>query len=85
VAARGTFRYGIGRAFFTLLLCLAAAAILGGLYRLGYTTLVNKIVALPPLIVPVIFLATWLIAAAALPLLAAIGGLIGRIAVGVRR
>jgi tetratricopeptide (TPR) repeat protein len=85
LAARGSFRYGIGRALFTLVLCLAATAILGGLYRFEYNTLVHKIIAFPPLIVPVVFLGAWLIAAAALPLLAAIGGLAGGVAVGVRR
>ena len=85
LAARGSFRHGIGRTLFTFLLCLAAAGILGALYKFEYHTLLNKITTLPPLIVPVIFLAAWLVAAASLPLLAGIGGLIGGIVAGVRR
>ena len=85
LAARGSFRYGISRMPITFLLCVAAAGILVGLYKFEYQTLLNKITALPPLIVPVIFLGAWLIAAAVLPLLAGIGGLIGGIVAGVRR
>ena len=84
-AARGAYLYGIGRLVFTIVLCLAAAGILGGLYRFGYHWLVGKVEAFPPLIVPLLFLGFWLIAAAVLPLLVGLGGFIGGVALGVRR
>jgi len=43
------------------------------------------VVAFPPLIVPVLFLVFWLIAAAIVPLLLAVGGFIGGLALGVRK
>lgn len=85
LAARGSFRYGFGRVFITLLLCLASAAVLAGLYKFKYAALAGRVAAFPPLIVPVIFLVIWLAAAATLPLIAAIGGFIGGVAAGVRR
>ena len=84
-AARGAYLYGIGRLIFTILVCLLAAGILGGLYKFGYNWLVDKIVNFPPLIVPTLFLGIWLIAAAVLPLLVGLGGFIGGVARGVRR
>jgi Tetratricopeptide repeat len=85
IAARGAFLYGAGRLFFTIVLCLVSAGILGGVYKLGYTRLVHKVVAFPPLIVPVLFLAFWLIAAAIVPLLLGVGGFIGGLAFGARK
>lgn len=85
LAARGAFLYGVGRLLFTILLCLISAGILGGIYKFGYTLLIHKVVAFPPLIVPVLFMAFWLIAAAVLPFLLGIGGFIGGLALGVRR
>lgn len=85
LAARGTFLYGAGRLLFTILLCLLSAAMLGGIYKFGYHTLINKLVAFPPLIVPVLFMAFWLIAAAVMPLLIGVGGFIGGLVLGVRR
>ncbi len=85
LAARGSFRYGVSRLLSTILLCIAAAGILGGLYKLQYTALINKIVASPSLLVPVIFFAIWLIAAASLPLLAGLGGLILGVVFGLRK
>jgi tetratricopeptide (TPR) repeat protein len=85
LAARGTFLYGAGRLLFTILLCLLSAGILGGIYKFGYHTLINKLVAFPPLIVPVLFMAFWLLAAAVMPLLIGIGGFIGGLVLGVRR
>ena len=84
-AARGAYLYGLGRLLFTIVLCLLAAGILGGLYKFGYKWLVLKVEAFPPLIVPVIFLGFWLIAAAVAPLLVGLGGFIGGLAFGVRR
>ncbi|HEV2583540.1 MAG TPA: tetratricopeptide repeat protein [Ktedonobacteraceae bacterium] len=85
LAARGSFRYGASRLLSTSLLCIAAAAILGGLYKFEYVALINKIVATPSLLVPIVFFAIWLIAAASLPLLAGLGGLILGLVMGVRR
>jgi len=85
LAARGAFLHGAGRLVFTFLLCLLSAGILGGVYRFGYHSLINRLILFPPLIVPVLFLALWLIAAAVLPLLLGIGGFIGGLALGVRR
>ena len=84
-AASGAYLYGIKRVLVTFATCLLALAILGGLYRFGYNWFLNKVIAFPPLIVPVLFLGLWLVAAAILPLLLAIGGLISGIIVGVRR
>ncbi len=85
LAARGAFRYGALRFCFTILLCLASAGALAALYKLGYNRLITKIIDFPPLIVPVLFLIFWLIAAAVLPLLSALGGLLGGVLLGVRR
>ena len=84
-AARGAYLYGIKRFSLTLATSLLALGMLGGLYRFGYHWLINRVIALPPLIVPVLFLGFWLVAAAILPLLLAIGGLLSGIIIGVRR
>jgi len=84
-AARGAYLYGIKRFLFTFVITLLALSILGGLYRLGYNWFTNKVIAFPPLIVPVLFLGFWLVAAAFLPLLAALGGLISGIIVRSRQ
>ena len=84
-AARGAYLYGIKRFLLTLATSLLALAILAGLYRFGYHWLINRVIALPPLIVPVLFLGLWLVAAAILPLLLAMGGLLSGIIKGVRR
>ena len=85
LAARGAFLYGAGRLLFTILLCLLSAGTLGGIYKFGYSTLIHKLIANPPMIVPVLFLAFWLIAAALMPLLTGVGGFISGLALGVRR
>jgi tetratricopeptide (TPR) repeat protein len=84
-AARGAYLYGAKRLLLTLVTCLLALGIVGGLYRFGYSWLTRKVIAFPPLIVPVLFLGLWLVAAAVLPLLSALGGFIARKAVGARR
>jgi tetratricopeptide (TPR) repeat protein len=84
-AARGTYLYGAARLLLTFVISLLAAGILGGLYKFGYTWLTHKVIAFPPLIVPTLFLGFWLVAAAILPLLAALGGIIAGSATGVRR
>jgi hypothetical protein len=78
-SARGAYLFGAKRLLLTSVISLLALVLLGGLYRFGYSWFVNKIIAYPPLIVPVLFLGLWLVAAATLPFLAALGGFIGRI------
>jgi tetratricopeptide (TPR) repeat protein len=85
LAARGAYLYGIGRVIVALVFCLAAAGVLGGLYKFGYHYLVGKVQAFPPLLISVLFLAFWIIAAAVLPLLLSMGGFIVGLARGVRR
>src|SRR5437763_445144 len=84
-AARGAYLYGIKRFLITFAISLLALGILGGLYRFGYHWLINRVIALPPLIIPVLFLGFWLVAAAVLPLLVAMGGLVSRIIIHARR
>jgi len=84
-AARGAYLYGIKRFLLTLVTSLLALGILGGLYKFGYHWLINRVIALPPLIVPVLFLGFWLVAAAILPLLLALGALLLGVIIGVRR
>jgi hypothetical protein len=84
-AARGTYLYGIKHFLLTLATSLLALGILGALYRFGYHWLINRVIALPPLIVPVLFLGFWLVTAAILPLLLAMSGLVSGIIIGVRR
>ncbi len=84
-AARGAYLYGATRVLLAFLISLLPVGILGASYKLGYTWFTNKVTAFPPLIVPVLFLGLWLAAAAVLPLLTALGGLIAGIAAGVRR
>ena len=84
-AARGAYLYGIKRFLLTFFTSLLALAILGGLYRFGYHWLLHRVIALPPLIVPVLFLGFWLVTAAVLPLLLALGALLSGIIIGARR
>ncbi len=84
-SARGAYLYGAKRLLLTFVISLLALGIVGGLYRFGYSWFTNKVIAFPPLIVPVLFLGLWLAAAAILPLLAALGGFIGRITIGRRQ
>ena len=84
-AARGAYLYGATRLLLTFLISLLPVGILGASYKFGYTWFTTKVIAFPPLIVPVLFLGLWLAAAAVLPLLTALGGLIAGIAAGARR
>ena len=85
LAARGAFRYGALRFCFTIVLCLISAGALAAVYKLGYSRLIARVALSPPLIVPVLFLVFWLVAAAVLPLLSATGGFIGGALLGVRK
>jgi tetratricopeptide (TPR) repeat protein len=84
-AARGAYLYGAMRLLLTIFTSLLAVGIVLGLYKFGYRWFTTRVIAFPPLIIPVLFLGFWLAAAAILPPLAALGGLTGRIVVGARR
>jgi tetratricopeptide (TPR) repeat protein len=84
-AARGAYLYGIKRFMITIASSLLALGMLGALYRFGYHWLINRVIALPPLIVPVLFLGFWLVIASILPLLIALAALITGIITRVRR
>ncbi len=85
LAARGAYLYGIGRVIVSVAFCLLAAGLLGGLYKFGYHWLIGKVQAFPPLLIPVLFLGFWIVAAAVLPLLLSLGGFFIGLVRGVRR
>jgi tetratricopeptide (TPR) repeat protein len=86
-AARGSYLYGFTRLLLTTVFSLLSLGILGALYFLKpiYGKIIAAIQDHPPLLVPFLFLAAWLIVAAVLPLLLSIGGLIAGLIRGVRR
>jgi tetratricopeptide (TPR) repeat protein len=86
-AARGSYLYGFTRLLLTIIFSLLSVGILGALYLLKpiYDRIIFAIQDHPPLLVPFLFLAAWLLVAAALPLLLSIGGLIAGLIRGVRR
>ncbi len=84
-AARGAYLYGAMRLVLAIVISLLAVGAVLALYKFGYHWFTTKVIASPPLIVPVLFLGFWLAAAAILPPLAALGGLIGRAVSGARR
>ncbi len=84
-AARGAYLYGFASLILTLFFCIIPAAVLGGLYKFGLTRIMLSIVDHASLLIPYLFLGLWLAAAAALPFVLALLGLIGGIAFGVRR
>jgi Flp pilus assembly protein TadD len=75
-ATRGAFRLGFASFAITLVLSLVIIALLGGGYKIGYTKLENQLTLHPSLLVPGVFAVAWLAAAATLPLILAILGLI---------
>src|SRR5205814_10531559 len=75
-AARGAYLYSVKRFLVTFATSLLALGILGGLYSFGYHLLINRVIALPPLIVPVLFLGFWLLAASLFSLLVTTDGFI---------
>ena len=84
-AARGAYLYGAMRLVLTIVTSLLAVGIVLGLYKFGYRWFTTRVIAFPPLIIPVLFLGFWLAAAAILPPLAALVGLTGRAVFGTRR
>jgi hypothetical protein len=75
-ATSSSYKHGFVQLFFTILLCGAAAGVLGAAYKLFLTRITDMIVAQPARLVPILLIALWLAAAATLPLPLAIGGLI---------
>jgi hypothetical protein len=55
------------------------------LYKFKYASIVQAIIDHPPLMTAFLFLALWLVVAAAVPLLLSIGGWIAGLIRGVRR
>ncbi len=90
-AVRGSFLYGFSRFFLTLFTSgiiaatLAAGVILGGVNKIGTGRVYTLILHKPVLLVPLLFLAIWLAAAAAVPLLLGFFSFIAGLIVGVRR
>ena len=90
-AARGAYLYGFLRFFFTLLVCgltagiLGAAALVGGLNKIGQGRAYIMVQNNPSLLLPLLLCGTWLAAAAALPLIVAFLSLIAGLISGVRR
>lgn len=90
-AVRGSFLYGFARFFLTLLTSvvitatLAAGAILGGANKIGTGRIYTMILHKPVLLVPLLFFAIWLAAAAVIPLLLGFFSFIAGLIAGVRR
>ncbi|GAC1356435.1 MAG: hypothetical protein PVSMB5_02760 [Ktedonobacteraceae bacterium] len=75
-AARGSFRFGFIHLVLAFLLSFISAGLLGFAYRFEMATIVAQLKLHPSLLVPLVLLGAWLAAAAVIPLLLALGGLI---------
>ncbi len=86
-AARGSYLYGFTRLLLATVFSMLSLGILAALYLLKsiYGKIIVAIQDHPPLLVPFLFLAAWLIVAAVLPFLLSIGGFIIGLIRGVRR
>src|SRR5436305_371738 len=76
-ATRSAFRYGFSHFIPTLLLSLATGLIPAIAYKLFSTKIIDILKTHYALLVPLLFLVLWLMAAASAPLFLALGGLIG--------
>ncbi|GCE02821.1 tetratricopeptide repeat protein [Dictyobacter aurantiacus] len=76
-AARGTFRYGLALLVETILVSVVLAGILGAMYKVGQASLIHQINLHPSLFMPLLALVAWLIIAAAVPPILALGGFVG--------
>ncbi|GHO82856.1 tetratricopeptide repeat protein [Dictyobacter formicarum] len=76
-AARGAFRYGFALLAETILVSVVLAAILGAMYKVGQSSLIHQINLHPSLFMPIMTLVAWLIIAAVVPPVLALGGFIG--------
>lgn len=84
-AARGAFLYGFAVLSETILISLVLGAILGAMYKVGQPSLVHQINLHPSLFMPIMTLVVWLIIAAAVPPVLALGGFISGFPVRLRR
>ena len=77
-AAQGAFRHGLSRLALTLLVCLLIGAIFGITYAVGFTRILNSLRndQTPTHLLQYLFFAIWMIAAATIPLVLAIGGFV---------
>lgn len=90
-AARGSYVYGMTRLLLTIVVSGIAAGIVAGAFRFEYARVTftqqhfRDVITHPQWLVPFVFLAAWLALAAGVPVLLALGGFIGGLALGVRR
>ena len=86
-AARGAFYYGFSRLALTLFICLLMGAIFGVAYKLGLTSIMSRLSAdnTPTRLLQFLFFAIWMIAAATVPLVFAIGGFVSGLLVRTKR
>jgi regulator of sirC expression with transglutaminase-like and TPR domain len=77
-AAQGSFRHGLSRLALTLLVCLVIGAIFGITYALGFTRIMSSLRndKTPTHLLQYVFFAIWMIVAATIPLVLAIGGFV---------
>lgn len=86
-AARGSYLYGFSRVVLAVFFSILPVGVLAALYFIKsiYGRIIAAIQDHPQLLVPFLFLAAWLVVAAAAPLLLSIGGFIASLIRGVRR
>lgn len=84
-AARGAYLYGFVSFIVTLFFSIIPAACFGGAYKIGLTRIILSIRDHQSLLIPYLFLGVWLAAAAVVPFVLALSGLIGGLVLGVRR
>lgn len=80
-AARGAFHYGLSRLVLTLFICLLIGGILGITYTLGFTSIMSSLSndKTPTHLLRFLVFAIWMIAAATIPLILAIGGFVSNL------
>jgi tetratricopeptide (TPR) repeat protein len=86
-AARDAFRYGFSRLVLTLFISLLIGAILGVVYKLGFTKIMSSLRTdtTPTRLLQLLFFAIWMITAATIPLVLAIGGFVSGLIVRTRK
>ncbi|GCE16363.1 tetratricopeptide repeat protein [Dictyobacter kobayashii] len=84
-AAHGSFRYGFALLLETIMVSVALVAVLGGVYKFGQASLIHQINLHPTLFMPTLTLVVWLIIAAIVPLVLALGGFVGGLPTRLRR
>jgi Flp pilus assembly protein TadD len=86
-AARGAFYYGFSRLILTLSTCLLMGAIFGVAYKFGLTSIMSRLSTdkTPTRLLQFLFFAIWMIVAATMPLVLAIGGFVSGLIVRTGR